>query len=171
MSLTIVATTDYAPPDVARLREIGLFGGLSDEALADLAKALTLTLFEPGAAVVREGEAGREMYVILDGEAEVLRSGSHREPRVISVLGPGDWFGEMAMIDLEPRSATVRAVSALRALRLTMQEIKNIYRKDAKSYALLVLNVARQLSRRLRVADGLIAEHAGTFTTDPPPAK
>lgn len=166
-----MSAIDYAPPDVARLREIGLFGGLSDEALGDLAAGLGMVFFEPGAAIVREGEAGREMYVILDGEVEVLRSGSHREPRVISVLGPGDWFGEMAMIDLEPRSATVRSVSSVRALRLTMHEIKAVYRKDAKSYALLVLNVARQLSRRLRVADGLIAEHAGTFATDPPPAK
>jgi CRP/FNR family cyclic AMP-dependent transcriptional regulator len=52
-----------------------------------------------------------------------------------------------------------------------MQEIKAVYSKDAESYALLLLNVARQLSRRLRVADGLIAEHAGTFTTDPRPRK
>lgn len=154
-------------PQAAILREIGLFGGLPDEALEAVSRTLETVVLAPGSEMVHEGELGRDMFVLLDGEAEVVRHAPNQREARIAVLGPGDWFGEMSMIDLAPRSATVRTISAVRALHVTINDIKALYRRDAKSYALLVLNVARQLSRRLRVADGVIAEHVASYTTRP----
>lgn len=141
-----------------RLREIGLFGGLTDDALDELASSLELVELEPGAIVFREGDSGREMFVLLDGEMEVLKSSKRQHDARVALLGPGDWFGEMSILDIMPRSATVRAIAASRLLRLTAQHLDALYRRDVKAYALLVLNVAREMSRRLRVADGILAD-------------
>jgi CRP/FNR family cyclic AMP-dependent transcriptional regulator len=142
----------------ARLRDVGLFGGLSDEVLEQLATGLELVQLPPGEIVFKEGDSGREMFVLIDGEIEVLKhSKSARETRV-ALLGPGDWFGEMSILDVMPRSATVRTLSPSRVLRITAHDLDALYRRDLRSYSLLVLNIAREMSRRLRVCDGLLAE-------------
>lgn len=149
-----------------RLRDIGLFGGLSDEALEKLAESLEVITLEPGAVVFKEGDSGREMYVLLAGEIEVLKhSKSLRETRV-ALLGPNDWFGEMSILDVMPRSATVRTLSPSRVLRITAHDLDALYRRDLRSYSLLVLNVAREMSRRLRVVDGLLAEFVATVVDE-----
>ena len=158
MPLMGVASTQGVS-SVDRLREIGLFGGLGDDVLQELSASLAELSFDPGATVLAEGETGRELYVLLDGEAEVIRRASADHATRIAVLGPGDWFGEMSILDLMPRSATVRVISAARVLRLTAHDLDLLYRRDLKSYALVVLNLAREISRRLRIADGLLAEH------------
>jgi CRP-like cAMP-binding protein len=147
-----------APPSTGELRDIGLFGALPDPALAHLVATLSLLTPEPGEIVFREGDDARDMFALIDGEMEVLkRSRSGRDARV-ALLGPGDWFGEMSLLDVQPRSATVRALAPTRMLRITPSDLDALYRFDVKAYALIVLNLARELSRRLRVADGIIAD-------------
>lgn len=150
-----------SPVTVATLREIGLFGALSDEVLERLARTLKTVRIPAGETVFREDDAfAREMYCLLDGEMEVSkRSRRGREMRV-AILGPNDCFGEMSMIDMQSRSATVRAIAPSRLLKVTSEDMDALYRSDLKSYTLIVLNVARDLSRRLRVTDGIMAEFA-----------
>jgi CRP/FNR family cyclic AMP-dependent transcriptional regulator len=147
------------PPSVEILAEIGLFGGLSTEMLADFTQRLGVQQLEPGDVVFREGEQGRDLFVVLGGELEVLKGGRDggRETRV-AMLGPGDWFGEMSILDVMPRSATVRVVALTRLIRLSASDLDSLYRRDIKSYAIVVLNLAREMSRRLRVADGVLAD-------------
>jgi CRP/FNR family cyclic AMP-dependent transcriptional regulator len=76
----------------------------------------------------------------------------------VAVLGPSDCFGEMSLIDLQARSATVRVLAPSRLLRVTSEDMDALYRHDLKSYTLIVLNIARDLSRRLRVTDGILAD-------------
>lgn len=147
-----------APELAAQLREIGLFGGLSDQVLQGLADTLELIELQPGAVAFREGDSGREMFVLLEGEMEVLKRSKRDVEARVAVLGPNDWFGEMSILDVMPRSATVRAIAPSRLLRITAHDLDALYRRDLKSYTLLVLNVAREMSRRLRVADSLLAE-------------
>jgi len=141
-----------------RLREIGLFGGLGDEVLEDLSGSLDMIELPPGSVVFREGDSGREMFILLDGEMEVLKQSKRKHETRVAVLGPGDWFGEMSILDVLPRSATVRAVAPSRLLRLTAHDLDSLYRRDLRAYSLLVLNIAREMSRRLRVCDNLLAE-------------
>lgn len=146
------------PVLAAQLREIGLFGALSDEVLEHLSKTLHEKRVGAGDVVFREGDPAREMYVLLDGEMEVLkRSRRGREQRV-AILGPNDTFGEMSVIDMQARSATVRALAPSRVLRISTEDMDALYRYDLKSYALIVLNLARDMSRRLRVTDGILAD-------------
>jgi CRP-like cAMP-binding protein len=148
-----------APITVATLREIGLFGALSDPVLEHLARTLKTVRVSTGESVFREGDTvAREMYVVIEGEMEVSkRSRRGREMRV-AILGPTDCFGEMSMIDLQARSASVRALAPSRLVKMTSEDMDALYRHDLKSYALIVLNIARHLSRRLRVTDGILAD-------------
>jgi CRP-like cAMP-binding protein len=150
-----------APLTIATLREIGLFGALGDETLDHLARRLKTNRVVPGETVFREGDSlAREMYVLLEGEMEVSRRSRRGRDMRIAILGPNDWFGEMSLIDMQARSATVRAIAPSRLIRVTSEDLDSLYRFDLKSYALIVLNIARDLSRRLRVTDGLCADFA-----------
>lgn len=143
---------------IAQLREVGLFGALSDEFLEHLATTLTVRRVVVGETVFREGDPAREMYVVLDGEMEILKKSRRGRETRVAILGPNDCFGEMSIIDMQPRSATVRALGSTRLLRISTEEMDALYRHDLKSYTLIVLNIARDLSRRLRVTDGLLAD-------------
>ena len=154
-----IPTAD-APPSIDRLREIGLFGALSDEVLEHLAKNLQQRRVQPGTTIFQEGDAAHDMFVVLDGEVEVLKKSRRGRVQRVAILGPSDAFGEMSIIDVQPRSAMVRALAPTRLLRIAAEDLDALYRQDVKSYAIVVLNVARDLSRRLRVTDGLLADIA-----------
>src|SRR3954452_2883779 len=146
------------PVTTAQLRDVGLFGALSDEFLTHLIGTLEVRRLLPGDTIFREGDPAREMYVVLEGEIEVLKKSRRGRETRVAILGPNDCFGEMSIIDMMPRSATVRALGPARLLRITTEEMDALYRHDLKSYTLIVLNIARYLSRRLRVTDGLLAD-------------
>jgi CRP/FNR family cyclic AMP-dependent transcriptional regulator len=147
------------PISIATLREIGLFGALNDEVLDRIAGMLKVVRVAPGDPVFREGDgAAREMFVLLEGEMEVQKRSRRGRDTRIAILGPHDFFGEMSMIDMQPRSATVRALAPSRLLRMTSEDMDALYRADLKAYTLVVLNIARDMSRRLRVTDGILAE-------------
>ncbi|MCA9589073.1 MAG: cyclic nucleotide-binding domain-containing protein [Myxococcales bacterium] len=141
-----------------QLREIGLFGALSDDVLEYMLNTLQTMRVLPGTPIFREGEAAREMYVVLDGEIEVLKKSRRGRETRVAILGPSDCFGEMSIIDMQPRSATVRTLGPARLLRISTEDMDNLYRHDLKAYTLIILNLARDLSRRLRVTDGLLAD-------------
>lgn len=140
------------------MRDNRLFQGFKDETLEHLARELPSETVEPGELLIAEGEVASHMYVLLNGEVEVLTASSLGKVRV-ALLGPGDWVGEMAILDVQPRSATVRALAPTLLLKLTSADVRRLlYDTDLSQYALLMMNIARELSRRLRVADHLIAE-------------
>lgn len=144
--------------DAAELRNIGLFGALSDEVLAHLSASLTVSTPPAGTTVFREGDEARDMFVLVEGELEVLKRSHRGIDARVAMLGPGDWFGEMSVVDVQARSATVRTLAPSRLVRITTADLDALYRYDVKSYAIIVLNLARELSRRLRVADGILAD-------------
>jgi len=144
---------------VARLREIGLFGALNDEVLEGLTRKLKTMRVHPGESVFREDDTvAREMYVLLEGEMEVSKRSRRGRDMRVAILGPSDCFGEMSMIDMQARSASVRALAPSLLLKVTSEDMDGLYRSDLKSYTLIVLNIARDLSRRLRVTDGILAD-------------
>ena len=145
------------------LREIGIFGGLSDEVLARFTSTLLPIRVMPGDVLFREGDPARELYVVIDGEVEVLKKSRRNRDVRVAILGPNDCFGEMSIIDVQPRSATVRALGPSRLLKMTSEHLDALYRQDLKSYALITLNIARDLSRRLRVTDGILADFAANL--------
>lgn len=146
------------------LRNIGLFGALPERVLEELASELQVLEVPAGTYVFREGEAASCMFVVVQGDVDVLKKSRAGLDSRVAVLGPGDWFGEMSIIDVQPRSATVLTVSPCRLVKITAADLDRLYRADVKAYALIVQNIARELSRRLRVADGILADLIANVT-------
>lgn len=140
------------------LRNFGLFGAMPEAVLEHLSETLTILEAEPGTYIFREGDEANSMFVVLQGDMEVLKRSKYGPDARVAVLGPGDWFGEMGVIDVQPRSASVMTVSPARFLKISAADLDRLYRFDVKAYALIVLNIAREMSRRLRVADGILAD-------------
>ena len=101
---------------VEALKRAPLFDGLSRKELAELARVTEDVEFDAGQTLCREGTTGREFFVIMDGEVEVTRHGEH-----IAVLGSGEFFGEIALVDDVPRTATVTARTPLRFFVMSRQ--------------------------------------------------
>ncbi len=162
-SMRIQASRPDAALSPAQLREIGLFGALPDDVLEHLCGSLKCHRVTPGESIFREGDAGRELYVVLEGEMEVTKKSRRGRETRVAIFGPNDAFGEMSIIDMQPRSASVRALGPGRLLRVSSEDMDGLYRHDLKAYTLIVLNIAREMSRRLRVTDGLLAEIASSL--------
>jgi len=103
-----------AVPDLA---EVPLFSACSKKDLQLLSKRTERVHVPAGKVLVREGAAGAEFFVILDGEAEVSRHG-----RRVATLGPGDFFGDLALLDRAPRNATVTAKTEMELAVLGQRE-------------------------------------------------
>ena len=104
-----------------RLKSIPLFQSVSDEELSEIAPFAEETQVEQGTELVREGDFSYQFMAIEDGEAEVTRGGEH-----VADLGPGDFFGEMGLLERELRNATVVAKSGMRLITLTGWDMKRM---------------------------------------------
>jgi CRP/FNR family transcriptional regulator, cyclic AMP receptor protein len=143
--------------DVDFLRGLSLFAGMSDAALACLAEHANRIDVGAGQVLLKEGDPAKEMLVVMAGKLEVIKRNGQAEA-CIATLGPGEVAGEMALIDIQPRSAEVRSLAAASVIVLGHADIAAVYREDQKSYTLLVLNIAREISLRLRRLDQLLAD-------------
>ena len=146
-------------PDLkAFLRATPFFGGLSDASLDLLVSMLVERRFEAGATVVAEGEPGRSMFVVHSGKLDVSWRGVSGRIIHMAVLEPGDFFGEMTLIEMQNRSATVVVESPTVLYELTARQLYTYYKTDVHAYVIVMQNITRELCRRLRRADNRIAE-------------
>ena len=128
------------------------FGGLSDASLDILVSMLAERRFDASATIVAEGEPGRSMYIVHSGELVMSRLGN--SGRVIMAgLQAGDFFGEMTLIEMQNRSATVVAESPTVLYELTARNLYTYYKADIHGYVMVMQNINRELCRRLRRAD------------------
>lgn len=146
------------------LRDHRLLRGVSEPTIARFAAELTGERVDPGALLMREGVDADHMFLVIHGEFEVLAQGTDGPVRV-ALLGPNAWLGEMAVLGVRPRSATVRALAPTLVLRATDADLRRLTDGQGE-YLTLVLNIARELSQRLRVADGLIARSGATMAQE-----
>jgi CRP-like cAMP-binding protein len=138
------------------------FAGLSDADLDLLVSMLVEHRLDADATVVTEGEAGRSMYVVRCGELSVSKRGDSGRLIRVAGLGPGDFFGEMTLIEPHSRSATVITESPTVLYELTARSLYTYYKADIHAYVLVMQNINRELCRRLRGADDRIAKLADT---------
>ncbi|HEY6780371.1 MAG TPA: cyclic nucleotide-binding domain-containing protein [Thermoleophilaceae bacterium] len=109
--------------DPGRLKAIPLFQTVSDEALAEIATFAQEVSVESGRELVREGDYSYEFMAIEEGAAEVTRAGEH-----VADLGPGDFFGEVGLLEKDLRNATVVATAPTRLITLTGWDLKRMER-------------------------------------------
>src|SRR5947209_2865618 len=128
------------------------FGGLPAEAIGRLAAMLVERSYAKGEVVFREGDAGKSMYVVHTGELIANQAGESGSAVRLMRYGPGDFFGEMTLIEMQPRPFSVAAESPARLWELTNMDLYQLYRHDVKAYVLILQNINRELCRRLRKA-------------------
>ena len=122
------------------LKRVPLFAGCSKVELRELALVADELDLREGRTLVREGQPGREFFVLIEGGVRVSRKG-----RKLNDLGPGDWFGEIALLTNTPRTATVTATSPIRVLVITDRS----FRRVVESMPTIALKVLSTLGQRL----------------------
>ena len=127
------------------LKSIDLFSQIPGEDLAQVALIATEEAREQGEEIFAEGEAGDALYLVLDGKVRV-----HRGDRQIAELGERECFGEMAILDASPRSATVTAVKDTNLLKISREDFQEIMAEKPE----IALGIIKVLSHRLRSAIG-----------------
>jgi CRP-like cAMP-binding protein len=143
------------------LRRCSLFGGLTDAALENIRTLMLRQRFPAGEIILSEGSVNDRIYFIEHGTVEIAKAAvSDGKPvsRHIVSMCSGDVFGEMELIDIQPCEATVRAAEDTVTLSLSNRDLYLVSKSDMKTYALLIMNLARDLSRRLRHTDYLLAK-------------
>ncbi len=129
---------DGAPVDL--LRRVPLFSDLEERELQQIARSFKQRTFDAGAIVAEEGQGGVGFFVIEDGAAKITVRGEER-----AAVGPGDYFGEIALIDDGARTATVTAESKLRCYGLTSWEFRPLVEENATIAWKLLQAVAKML--------------------------
>ncbi len=150
---------ELAPREHYPLERIDVFAGLDGEEIDALRELLETRTYGQGEAVIRQGDQGREMFVIARGAASVKLklAGEGRENR-LATFSAGTVFGEMALLDRQPRSATVSADEDLVCYVLTEDAFNTLTKEHGAIAIKLLANIGRELSRRLRGATRTIYE-------------
>ena len=137
------------------LQAMPIFGGINEPVLEFLLERAMIVSVTKGGYFFKEGETGDRMYVIEEGNVAVIKSWQGND-YTLRQLAHGDSFGEMALIDYFPRSAAVRALSNARTIELTNTILYELYEKDLEQFTIIQMNMAREISRRLRIADEIL---------------
>ena len=137
-----------------------LFGGLSENEIEMIRPLLKEEHFGKNEIIVEEGGRGDRVYFIYEGSVEILKKVKLSQGMVvqrIAALEVGDTFGEMELLDVQPCIATVRSLEPTSVLTLSNMDLYRISKMNLKTYTMIILNLARAISRRLRRMDALVA--------------
>jgi CRP/FNR family transcriptional regulator, cyclic AMP receptor protein len=134
------------------LQRMPIFGGIRTEILQFLLTLCPIVSVPMNEFFFREHEQGDSMFVLEVGKAAALKSWRGQD-YLLQTLKQGDCFGEMAVMDHGPRSASIRAVEDCIAIRISAANLYDVYAQDLKQFALIQMNMGREVCRRLREAN------------------
>ena len=134
------------------LQAMPIFGGISEEILQFLMDRAAIVNRVAGEHFFREGEKADAMFVLESGAVAVSKQWDGQE-HLLEHLYQGDCFGEMALIDLSPRSASVMAIEPSSAIAINYTNMLDLHMHNLEQFTIIQMNMARELSRRLRLAD------------------
>jgi CRP-like cAMP-binding protein len=132
----------------SELERYSLFGGLMREQIDGIFNLMQHENYKAGQDIIVEGEKNGRVIFIFSGRVAVLKN-----DLVLMELKEGDTVGEMEVLDMMSSAATVRALESVEAASLSNAALYEIYRQDLKTFAIIVMNLARDMSRRLRKMD------------------
>jgi CRP-like cAMP-binding protein len=127
------------------LQKYALFGGITEEQIKGLLPLMENEEYGEGSKIIVEGTRNDKIYFIEEGRVAVIKEGI-----VLSEFAEGDTFGEMEVLDIMPSAATIKAASSVRLLTMSNKTLHEIYKTDPGVFSMLLMNLARDLSRRLR---------------------
>jgi len=130
------------------LREVAIFGGLSEDTLAFVLDRATRVNIAAGAEFMAEGEMGKSFFVLESGRVHVHKD-ADGDAIILCEFGPGAAFGEMSLLAVRPRSATIEALEDCTAIEISNRSLFELYEADSAQFAMLVMNLGREVARRL----------------------
>ena len=133
---------------MALLSQVDLFSNLHESHRSYLAKCTGTTRYQAGDVIIRQGDEGTHLSIIVSGRVEVRRERPGRDTLVLDELGPGQFFGEMALLDARPRTATVVALEDTECLEL----YKWLFRVELESHPEMAIAILPEIARRWRQA-------------------
>lgn len=139
------------------LQKSRLFEGLLPEEVEMLAELIQQKRFDAGSVVFEQGDVGDSLFLLVEGAVDVVRRNEDGGKHVIATLDAPDFFGEMSLIDKEYRSATIKAKSDSVLLCLSNKNLHSFARVYKNGFTLVVINIARVLSSRLRETNEKLA--------------
>ncbi|HEX7250850.1 MAG TPA: cyclic nucleotide-binding domain-containing protein [Burkholderiales bacterium] len=145
-----------AAVSTAMLRSVPLFASFSDEPLRMLTTVVTRRSVTRGTIIMAAGDPTDSLYIVLSGRLKVMMSDADGKEVILTILGPGEFFGEMGLIDDAPRSASVIAIEPCELLAITRRDFKKCLAENFE----MSMAVMRGLVRRLREADRKIGSLA-----------
>ncbi len=131
------------------LKTVPIFSGLAHRDLQRLAKLMQLRPVKAGEAIIKEGDQAAGFFVIRSGKVEVVQDADGSNPQHLATLGPGEFFGEMALFEGFPRNATVRAVEDAECLAMTRWD----FTAEMKTHPEIAVSMIPILVRRLRAVE------------------
>ncbi len=143
-------------PRVDYLKRVSIFNDLDLASLASLGSLFKEKAYEKEALIVSQEEAGDSLFVVTDGRVKVVLYGTSGREVILSVFKPGDFFGEMSLLDNQPRSANGIALEPSRLLMLD----RSSFARHLAANPRTALNVLSEMSKRLRRADSIIGNLA-----------
>jgi len=136
-----------------------VFSALAPRGLKLVARFLKRSTHPPKTVLCWEGAVGDDrLFIVESGELEVLKKTSKKGARRIAILREGMTFGEMSLVGIAPRSATVRTLKKTITLSLSGKDLQKVYKKDSDTFLLFIMNLAREICRRLGRMNELVAE-------------
>jgi CRP-like cAMP-binding protein len=139
------------PSNTEFLKHVSWFEDLDQKSLEAIANAAVEQHYEAGQEIVRQGDTGVGAFIIRSGKVDVVQDRGGKEQK-LATLGPGDVFGEMALLDEFPRSATARAVEPTTAFGIQRWHFRGIL----ESHPQIALALLPMLTRRIRNAEGML---------------
>ncbi|GAB1458193.1 MAG: cyclic nucleotide-binding domain-containing protein [Spirochaetia bacterium] len=139
--------------DTEALQAYSLFGGLTVEQIGLIRPLMGTARFNAGEVIIKEDSPNDSIYFIMEGHVLVSRRGL-----LLTELPEGQTFGEMELLDVMPSAATVSAASNVSVVIISNRCIRSVYQRDPKVFGIIMMNLARDLSRRLRHMDEIACD-------------
>ncbi len=134
--------------DPGTLQQYSLFGGLAEDQINQVLQHVEYRTYNAGDTLMIEGEQNDKIYFIIQGRVDITKQGN-----VLLHLDEGDTLGEMEVLDIMPSAATGLVVEKSTIASISNKALRQIYKQDAGVFSLMIMNLARDLSRRLRRMD------------------
>lgn len=147
-------TSGAHPGQTGILAQVSLFSNLGVEGLRELSAAARRRTFRPNEVIFHRDDPGQMLYVIHEGKVKIYITSPDGQEVSLAVFGPGDYFGELALLDGQPRSASAIAIEPVEAFALQRNDFINAVMRDPR----IAIEVMHVLSRRLRQTDAMIED-------------
>jgi len=138
-----------------------LLAGMTMPALELLAAEGVVISFPAGAFIVREGQPGHSFFILVEGDVDVVKTNDLGHVIPLAQLQAGTFFGEMSVVDPVTRTASVRTLTDVKTIEIRAATLYRLFQKMPDQYSVLILNLSRDMARRLRKLDEAYAAKAG----------